>query len=148
MVSAGVALTNTLFAKLLPLAIVIPLFLRIQSYDFLDFINFPQFSIEQGAYVLAIGVIIAAAIMEFRISQGGVRTFESLNLGSGLALVIVAVGLILLGFIIATNETNFSGASGLNDIISFYLGFSILIIGIQAIREVTGTRKEISRQRG
>lgn len=144
MVKTGsVAFGETLLAKILPLAIVIPLWLRIQT--FIPEIQI-QFSIEQGAYMLAIGIIVVVAIIEFRISQGAIRGFDSLNLGSGLALFIMIAGLIILGWIIATDVQTFSGASTFNDIVSAYLGFSILVIGIQALREITGVRKELKRQ--
>ncbi len=142
--SGKIALGETFLAKLLPLAIVIPLFLRIQNYELLDFVNF-TFNLEQGAYILAIGIIIVVAIIEFRISQAGKHGFDSLNLGSGLALFIWVTGIILAGYIIATGTTDFTTASALNDIVAAYLGFSILIIGIQAIREVSGTRQELKR---
>lgn len=144
MVKTGsVAFGETLLAKLLPLAIVIPLWLRIQT--FVPEIQL-TFNIEQGAFILAIAIIVVVAIIEFRISQGTIRGFDSLNLGSGLALFIIVAGLILLGWIIGTNVTSFTGAGTFNDIVSAYLGFSILIIGIQAVREITGTRKELKRQ--
>ena len=133
-----ITLVETMLAKIIPLVIVIPLWLRMQTY-------FPDFKIvcdiEQGAYVLAISIIVVIAFIEFRIAQGNERGLESLNLGSGLAALIVIVGLILLAWIIVTEYKNFLGSNFLNDIISFYLMGSIIVIGIQAIREIAGKRK-------
>ena len=133
-----ITLVETMLAKIIPLVIVIPLWLRMQTY-FPDFRII--FDIEQGAYVLAISIIVVVAFIEFRIAQGNERGLESLNLGSGLAALIVIVGLILLAWIIVTEYKNFLGSNFLNDIISFYLMGSIIVVGIQAIREIAGKRK-------
>ena len=133
-----ITLVETMLAKIIPLVIVIPLWLRMQTY-FPDFKI--VFDIEQGAYVLAISIIVVIAFIEFRIAQGNERGLESLNLGSGLAALIVIVGLILLAWILVTEYKNFLGSNFLNDIISFYLMGSIIVIGIQAIREIAGKRK-------
>ena len=133
-----ITLVETMLAKIIPLVIVIPLWLRMQTY-FPDFRII--FDIEQGAYVLAISIIVVIAFIEFRIAQGNERGLESLNLGSGLVALIVIVGLILLAWIIVTEYKNFLGSNFLNDIISFYLMGSIIVIGIQAIREIAGKRK-------
>ncbi len=141
--TSTVAFGETLLAKLLPLAIVVPLWLRIQ--DFIPELRI-SFNVEQGAYILAIAIIIVVAIIEFRTSQGPIRDIGSLNLGSGLALFIVIGGIILLGWILLNDVQTFTGTSTFNGIVSAYLGISILIIGIQAVREIIGTKKKLSTQ--
>lgn len=143
MVKSGkVAFSETLLAKLLPLAIVIPLFLRIQNFDGFEFIRI-QFDIEQGAYILATGIIVVISFIEFRITQGNARGFASLNLGSGLALVIVLIGIGFLIWILVFGINDFSTQNTFNDYFTFYMGFSILIISIQAIREITGKKRRL-----
>ncbi len=137
-VSKKIVFFEVMLTKLIPIFIVIPLWLRMQTY-------FPEFrisfDIEQGAYVLAIGIIVVASFIEFRIAQAGERGWQSLNLGSGLAAIISITGVILLAFVLATDYRNFTGASQLNDIIMFYLGVSIIVIAIQALRDIMGARK-------
>ncbi len=139
--TSSIAFGETLLAKLLPLAIVIPLWLRIQ--EFIPELQI-SFSVEQGAYILAIAIIIVVSIIEFRTSQGHIRGIESLNLGSGLALFIMVGGLILLAWIFLNDIQSFTGATTFNGIVSAYLGFSILIISIQAVREIIGVKKKLA----
>lgn len=138
--SGKIAFVETLLAKILPIAIVVPLWLRMQTY-FPDFRI--SFDVEQGAYVLALGIIVVVSFIEFRIAQAGDRGWSSLNLGSGLAILIVMVGIGLLVFVLATDYKNFTGSGPVNDVLMFYLGGSILVIAIQAIREIFGLRKEL-----
>jgi len=141
--TARIALSETLLAKILPLAIVIPLWLRMQNY-FPDFRI--TFDVEQGAYVLAIAIIAIVSFIEFRISQAGLHGWDSFNLGVGLSLVIAIVGTILLGFIIITGYHNFTGSSQFNDIVSFYMGVAILVIAIQGTREIMLFKKELKNK--
>lgn len=138
--SGKITLVETMLAKVLPIAIVVPLWLRMQNY-FPDFRI--SFDVEQGAYVLALAIITVVAFIEFRVAQAGEKGWTSLNLGSGIAAIIVIVGLILLGFVLATGYHNFTGSSQFNDVMSFYLMGSILVISIQALREIFGLRKEL-----
>lgn len=136
--SGKIQFGNTLMAKILPLVIVIPLFFSLQTF-FPDLVL--VFDFKQGAYILALGIITVVSFIEFRIAQGGERGFESLNLGSGIAIILVIIGILFLIFTIAT-DYKFNDST-INQWISAYLGFSILVIAIQAIREITGTRKAL-----
>ncbi len=136
--SGKIKFAETLLAKILPLVIVIPLFFSLQTF-------FPNLQIEfdfkQGAYVLALGIITVVSFIEFRIAQGGIRGIDSLNLGSGIALLLTFIG---LGFLIYALAFSYDfNDTDINVYVSAYMGFSILVIGIQAIREVTGTRKTL-----
>lgn len=137
-ISKKIIFFEVMLAKLIPIAIVVPLWLRMQTY-FPDFRI--SFDVEQAAYILAIGIITAASFIEFKIAQGGEKGWTSLNLGSGLAAIISIVGVILIIFVFATQYTNFTGSSQFNDVVTFYLGFSILVIAIQALRDIMGARK-------
>ena len=136
--SGKIKFAETLLAKILPLVIVVPLFFSLQTF-------FPNlqitFDFKQGAYVLALGIITVVSFIEFRIAQGGIRGIDSLNLGSGIAILLTFIGIGLLLFAIGFNY-DFNDAT-INQWVSAYMGFAILVIGIQAIREVTGTRKSL-----
>lgn len=139
MVGSGkIQFGEILLAKILPLVIVIPLFLSLQTF-------FPElkitFDFRTGAYVLAIGIITVVSGVEFRIAQGKEKGIESLNLGSGIAILLVLVGIGLLIYTFAFGY-QFDDAA-INQGVSFYLGVSILVLSIQAIRDVTGTRKSL-----
>jgi len=141
MVGSGkIQFGEILLAKILPLVIVIPLFFSLQTF-------FPElritFDFKTGAYVLAIGIITVVSFVEFRIAQGHQRGIESLNLGSGIAILLVLIGIGLLIYTFAFGY-DFNDAT-INQYISFYLGVSILVISIQAIRDITGTRKSLKQ---
>ena len=126
-----VGLGQVILLKILPLVIIVPLFFSLQTF-------FPAleltFNFEQGAYVLAIGIIVVVSAFEGRISQGGQKLPEGLNLGSFISYILVLAGIGFLIFILGFGYT-FNDAT-INSYISAYLGVSLLIIVVQAIRDV------------
>jgi len=131
-ISGGkVSLGQVVLSKLLPLVIIIPLFFSIQTF-------FPAleltFDFEQGAYVLAIGIIVVVSAFEGRISQGGQKLPEGLNLGSGISYILMLAGIGFLIFILGFGYT-FNDAT-INEYISWYLGISLLVVVIQTFRDI------------
>jgi len=120
-----VSFGQLLLLKILPIVIIVPLFFSLQTF-------FPAlqitFDFEVAAYVLAIGIIVVVSAFEGRISQGADTGFSGLNLGSGISYIVMMVGIIFLVFILGF-QYDFNNAD-INQWISFYLGFSLLIITI------------------
>lgn len=135
MVSNKVALSTTIFAKLLPLFIVVPLFFNLQRFDFLPQVNF---NIEQFAYLLALGIISVISFIEFRIAQHEQGNIKGLNVGSALAIILVVVGLSFIVFVVATNY-DYSDST-INQWISTYMGIAIFVLSVQAVREIFKAR--------
>ena len=135
MVSGKVAFGDTALAKLLPLALVIPLTLRLQTI-------FPDihlnFDIAQFAFTLAIGVTAVISFIEFRVAQHEQKGAASINAGSLLAGITTFVGVILLIYVISTNYL--FNDEFINDIVSIYLFFAIFLLIVQASRELVGSR--------
>jgi len=125
-------------SKLLPLVIAVPLFFSLQTF-------FPElkitFDFEVAAYVLAIGIIVIVSAFEGRVSQGGEVGFKGLNLGSGISYIIMLTGMAFLVFILGF-QYDFNNPE-INVWISYFLGFSILILGIQAIRDIPVALKQV-----
>jgi len=134
-----VSFGQIVLSKLLPLVIIIPLFFSLQTF-------FPNlqitFDFEQGAYVLAIGIIVVVSAFEGRISQAGVSLPEGLNLGSGISYILMLAGIgfliFILGFGYTFNDTT------INEWISWYLGISLLVVVIQVFRDIPVALKATS----
>jgi uncharacterized membrane protein len=138
MVTGKVALGTTMLAKILPLALVVPLFLRLQRFDFLPRLDF---DVTQFTYLLAIGVTTVVSFVEFRVAQGEKRGSESINVGMAVAGILTLAGLSFLVFVVVFdyNYTDFNT----NQWISAYLGIAIFILAVQAAREILIGRKAL-----
>ena len=136
MVSGKVGFGTTALAKLLPLALVIPLALRLQTIFPIIHLNF---DVEQFAYALALGVTVVISFVEFKIAQGENKGADSINAGSMLAVITSIVGLLLLIYVLAI-DYNYADEFT-NDIISVYFFFAIFLISVQAAREIGVGRK-------
>ena len=142
MATGKVKLGNTMLAKVLPLVLVIPLFMRLQDFSFLPSVDF---DVTQFSYLLALGVITTVSFIEFRVAQGeGKAGWAGLNIGSALGLVLTVVGLSFIVYVVALDYTY--NDSAINDAIAWYMLFAIFVLSVQAIREVVGTRKVLKSQ--
>jgi hypothetical protein len=139
LVTNKVAIGTTMLAKLIPLFLVIPLFFRLQTFDFLPSVDF---DITQFTYLLALGVITVVSFIEFRIALGErpspLGKIGGLNLGSAIALILVMIGLIFIFFVVFF-DYQYDDPT-INEWISWYMLFSILVLSVQAIRELVGAR--------
>ncbi len=140
MVSGKVAFGNTALAKLLPLVLVVPLTLRLQTL--VPEIHL-SFDVVQFAYVLAIGVTVVISFIEFRVAQAEKRGAASINAGSFLAGLTTIAGVIILIYVLAFNYI--FNDEFINDIITVYLFFAIFLLIVQATRELTGARKLVTQ---
>lgn len=135
MTSGKVQFGGTALSKLLPLFLIVPLTLRLQTIV-------PDlhltFNVEQFVYSLAIGVTIVVAFIEYKVANAERRGVDRLHAGSILAATVAFAGLILLGFVLATNYIY--NDEVINDIISLYLFFAIFLLVVQSIRELAGAR--------
>jgi len=140
LVTKRVALGTTFLGKLLPLVLVIPLFFRLQTFDFLPSIDF---DITQFTYLLALGVITVVSFIEFRIALGergpASGKLAGLNLGSAIGIILVLVGLTFIFFVVFF-DYQYDDPT-INDWISWYMLFAIFVLSIQAIREISGVRR-------
>jgi len=128
---------DTLLTKLLPLVLIIPLTLRLQTI-FPD-IHF-TFDITQFTYLIVLGVATAAAFLEAQLARSE-KGVEGLNIGVMLGAILFIAGLGFIAFVLITGyEYN---NQDINNVISFYLFFAIFVITVQAIREIAGARKAI-----
>lgn len=134
-----VGLGQVILLKILPLVVILPLFFSLQT--FFPNLQITDFNFEQGAYVLAIGIIVVVSAFEGRISAGGEPGLKGLNLGSGISYILMMVGIIFLVFIIGFGY-DFNNVD-INIWISYYLGFSLLIIVIQAVRDIPLALKNV-----
>lgn len=138
MAGAKTTLGTTFLAKILPLVLVVPLFFRLQTFDFLPQIDFDT---TQFTYLLALGVITVISFIEFKIGQAGKKGIASLNVGTGLAIIFVGVGLSFIVFVVATDYNYDDPVT--NEWISTYMGIAIFFIAVQAIREIWVARKKL-----
>lgn len=139
MVTKRVAFATTILAKVLPLVLVIPLFWRLQTFDFLPAF---AFDVTQFSYLLALGVITVVSFIEFRIALGERATggkLAGLNLGSAIGILLVLVGMSFIVFVVAFDYQYNDPV--INDWISWYMLFAIFVLSIQAIRELAGARR-------
>lgn len=126
-----IQLKSTVIAKLLPLLLIIPLWWRLQTLEFLPAFTF---DVTQFAYFLALAVAVGASYIEILTAKRGRPLAKALDVGIAIALGVFIVGIGLLVFVLATNYDYLDANTNL--FISYYLLVAIFILGVQGIREI------------